>query len=173
MSVPNKRSLIESIKAITITKSQCVSTQIVNWTRQVFNVNQYMFAIWQFLEFPACLPLASVHSTWQQRLWPHRTIPISLLFEPAVDFIQLRRQDPYAYQNCLEKQYQQLLCITAKYPLARPIQSSCPPCSITHFKASPLSQLNHVILRTLPAHPALPFVSCLTDHYHSFHTSTQ
>lgn len=46
-----------------------------NWTRDVFDINQLMFPIWQYLAFPACLRYAAVHSHWCERLWPVSIIP--------------------------------------------------------------------------------------------------
>lgn len=45
----------------------------VPWNEKVFDVNQLFFALLQYLEFPACLALSSVHSTWCTRLWPYTT----------------------------------------------------------------------------------------------------
>lgn len=54
----------------------CIKT--TDWQDKIFGLNQYMFAIWQFLEFPYCLSLCAVHSTWRRRLWPYTTMPATL-----------------------------------------------------------------------------------------------
>ena len=50
-----------------------------DWLNQVFGVNQIMFTIWNYFDFPTPLSFSAVHSTWRQRLWPFQTIPPSLL----------------------------------------------------------------------------------------------
>lgn len=47
----------------------------IEWLNRVFSVNQLMFAILQYIEFPACLIYAAVHSTFRQRLWPVPILP--------------------------------------------------------------------------------------------------
>lgn len=47
------------------------TTDRLNWTDAVFNVNQLAFPVWSYLEFPhTLLPLSSVHRSWSSRLWP-------------------------------------------------------------------------------------------------------
>jgi hypothetical protein len=40
--------------------------------QQIFQLNQLMFAIWDFIEFPSILCLSAVHSDWAKRLCPFR-----------------------------------------------------------------------------------------------------
>ena len=49
------------------------------WNEKIFGVNQLMFHIWDFLEFPTPLSLTSVHSSWKQRLWPCTTLPKNII----------------------------------------------------------------------------------------------
>jgi hypothetical protein len=48
------------------------------WNDQVFGLNHLMFAVWQFFQFPSCLPFSAIHRTWQIRLWPYE-----LLIQPS------------------------------------------------------------------------------------------
>ena len=45
------------------------TTTQYDWHSNIFQLNQLMFSIWSFLEFPAMLSFASVHSSWKLRLW--------------------------------------------------------------------------------------------------------
>lgn len=115
----------------------------MNWIDEVFGVNQIMFAIWQYCEFPSCLHLASVHSTWKQRLWPHQTIPKSILLKPITVI-------PAAgfKKRLSRRQHQSQVRMECKSYVVKQQQSST---SITSTQVSYGIMVKHAIIRSLPA----------------------
>lgn len=98
-----------------------------NWNKTIFNVNQLMFAIWQYFEFPVCLSLSAVHSTWKQRLWPYQTIVQSVLSHNnrTLQYFHL--------------QHEKQMRITSDAPL-----------SVTSGKSSYACFITQAVIRTLP-----------------------
>lgn len=52
-----------------------MSRDYIDWNQDVFLLNQIMFMIWQFMEFPnELLSISVVHRSWKARLWPSQLV---------------------------------------------------------------------------------------------------
>jgi hypothetical protein len=145
-------------------------TEEHRWLYQVFGINQILFNIFVFIEFPSVLYLSAVHSSFRAHLWPYCTLPNTL-------FNKILNNDPVIHfrtKNARQKHNrQQQSFIRHESTNFVPSERDC-KIAVSSINASYAPYVKHAVIRHIPKllSQATPMLNQLFTAYNQIETVT-